>query len=365
MNEILRSIYYDPHNKASFSSTQKLYAEAKKRDPSITLQAVKEWLQSQLNYTLHKPVRRTWKRNRVIVHGINEEFQADLVDMQKYSRQNKGYRWILTVIDVLSKFAWVIKLKSKQAKDVVPAFRDFFEKLRLIDRVPEKLRTDRGSEFTNNHVRKIYEKYNVYHSTTNNPQMKCSVIERFNRTLKGRMWKWFTYTKSNKYFDVLDDMVDAYNASQHRSIGMAPKDVTIANQDVALRNLYDGKSIRSLLKAASDTKQDLRVGDKVRIHHKVKTFDKGYWPNWTDHIYSVKQIIKAVPRPIYVLQDYNRKERRFYREELQKVKASDYRIEKIIKGRTKNGVDEVYVKWVGYPQSANSWIPKANLVKNG
>jgi Integrase core domain len=324
MENLLSSIYYDYTNKAGFSSIKKLYNAAKKRNPSITLQAVKDWLQSQVNYTLHKPARRSWKRNRVIVHGINEEFQADLVDMQKYSRQNKGCRWILTVIDVLSKFAWVIPLKNKSSKTLADAFDDFFTDMHSIGRLPEKLRTDRGPEFTNRTVRKIYEKYNVYHSTTNNSKMKCSVVERFNRTLKTRMWKWFTYIRSKKYIEVLGDMVDAYNASRHRSIGMAPKDVTIANQHVVLRNLYGGKTIRTLLIAASSAKQDLRVGDAVRLHHEVNTFAKGYTPNWTVDIYFVKHIIKQIPHPMYVLERDTGIElpRRYYREELQKVTVS-------------------------------------------
>jgi transposase InsO family protein len=325
MDQLLYSIYYNPRNKASVSSIYKLYKEAKRRNSRITLEAVRNWLQSQTTYTLHVPARRTWKRNRVIVHGINEEFQADLVDMQKYARQNNRYRHILTVIDVLSKYAWVLPLKKKTAGELERAFTDLFHELSNTDRIPEKLRTDRGTEFRNERVRKILDKYRVYHSLTNDSKMKCSVIERFNRTLKTRIWKWFTHTNSHRYIDELQNFVDGYNSSIHRSIKMAPKDVTISNQDVALRNLYGGKTMRDLLIAASATKHNnLKEGDVVRIHEKSKTFEKGYQRKWSDKIYFIKQIIKVVPRPMYILKNRNGREigRRYYFEEIQKVRPA-------------------------------------------
>jgi Integrase core domain/Chromo (CHRromatin Organisation MOdifier) domain len=356
MEKILHSIYYNPKNKASFSSVQKLYAEAVKRDSRISLGDVKKWLSSQINYTLHKPVRRNWKRNRVIVHGINEEIQCDLVDMQEFKDINKGYGFILTAIDVLSKYAWAFPLSTKSGDDVAPALQKIFNERQI-----EKIRTDHGTDFSNNAVKDMCELYEVYHAKSQNSKFKCSVVERFNRTLKTKMYKYFTHIGKNKYIDVLQHLVKSYNASKHRSIKMAPKDVNFGNQHIALRNLYGNIPIRSLLNGAPKT--DLKAGDTVRIQYEHEVFDKSYLPNWSDQIFYIKRIVKSLPRPMYILENYIKEEqpRRFYREELQKVTESSYRIEKIISERKRRGVIEVYVKWLGYPDKFNSWIPKRNV----
>ena len=96
MEKILNNIYYDPSNPAGYSSAKKLYNAVSKIDPSITLKHVKEWLSSQLVHTLHKPVRKRWKRNRIVVGHIDEQFQADLVDMKEFS-VNREVLWHVTI----------------------------------------------------------------------------------------------------------------------------------------------------------------------------------------------------------------------------------------------------------------------------
>jgi transposase InsO family protein len=359
MNDVLTSIYYSPSNRGGFSSIQKLYEEAIKIDNSISLHDVKKWLQSQINYSLHKPARRNWLKNRVIVHEINEEFQADLVDLVSLREENDGYCYILNVIDVLSKFAFAYPLKNKSGKEVSEALKKVFD-----ERHPEKLRTDRGKEFNNTYVKKLCKDEKIYHSMSHSPKYKCSVVERFNRTLKMRMFKYFTHIGNNRYIDVLPDFIKSYNSSKHRSIKMAPKDVSIENQDIAQRNLYSNKSVRWLLLKGSKIKSDLKVGDTVRIQNEFKVFDKGYFPNWTDQIYFIKKIVSTSHRPMYILQNYVKKEqpRRYYREELQKVIESSYRIEDIKDTRYRGGVREALVKWVGYNDKYNSWIPYDSIV---
>ena len=120
-----------------FRWCQTLVARVKGVKPSTT----QKWLESQLAYTLHKPAGRRFKRNRVFVNGKDEQWQADLVDVQALKKDNDGYRFLLTVIDVLSKYAWVVPLKDKTGKSLVDAFDTVFKK---DARVPEHLQTDAG-----------------------------------------------------------------------------------------------------------------------------------------------------------------------------------------------------------------------------
>ncbi|RWS18941.1 hypothetical protein B4U80_00593, partial [Leptotrombidium deliense] len=142
MNEdkvkLLKLIYYDPKNPGAFSTAEKLFEKAKLYSPTLTLNEVKEWLSGELTYTLHKPARRHFTRNRIIVEGIDEQWQADLVDMQQFQSENNGNKYILTVIDVFSKYAWAEPVKNKSSANVVKAFTKIFK-----DRIPFYLQTDK------------------------------------------------------------------------------------------------------------------------------------------------------------------------------------------------------------------------------
>ena len=122
-----------------------MYREPKKKNPSLTLAAVREWLRENETYTLHKPVRYKFKRNRVIVNEIDDQWQADLVDVSSLSRFNKGYKFLLTCIDVFSKYAWVVPLRNKTSTSLVNAFQSILD----TGRSPDKLQTDKGLEFLN------------------------------------------------------------------------------------------------------------------------------------------------------------------------------------------------------------------------
>ena len=111
----------------------------------------------QLAEELHKPVRKHFQKRRVMVNKIDEIWAADLVEMQKISRDNKGYKYLLTVIDVFSKYGWIWPLKNKTGLEVENAFKNIFAK----GRVPEKIWIDKGKEFYNQHVKKLLEKLNI------------------------------------------------------------------------------------------------------------------------------------------------------------------------------------------------------------
>jgi len=143
---------------------------------------------------LHAPVRKNFPRKRVIVRGYEDLWQADIVEMHLYFRFNKGYHYIPTVIDVLSKYAWAIPLKNKSGSDTANAITEI---IRKSGRQPKNLQTDMGEEFYNADVQRIVNTHDINHYSMYSV-IKASVVERFNRTQKNDMWKMFTFNGNYK-----------------------------------------------------------------------------------------------------------------------------------------------------------------------
>lgn len=298
---------------------------------------------------LHRDARRNYPRRRVSVRGLDETWQADLVDMSAYARYNDGYKFLLTIIDIFSKFAWAVPTKSKSGKDVTAAMKSVLAKG---GRVPKKLHVDRGKEFYNSEFKTLMQRYHIdLYSTFSN--LKASICERFNRTLKNKMWKQFTLRGTYKWIDILSELLSIYNNSKHRTIKMKPKDVSAQNEKEILRNVYGN------FKVNRTHKINFKVGDTVRISKHKHVFEKGYTPNWTTEIFTIDQVVNTDP-VTYKLKDYQNQpiEGGFYQEELAKVKYSDiYLIEKVLRKRG----NKLFVKWLGFDNSHNSWISETDL----
>jgi hypothetical protein len=271
--------------------------------------------------------------------------------MTHLADHNDGYRFLLTVIDVFSKYAWTMPLKRKDARSVAEAFDNIF-----IERKPQKLQTDKGKEFVNSTFQKKLEELGVQFYVSQNEDIKASVAERFNRTLKTKMWKYFTHRNTFKYTDVLQDLMYSYNHSYHRTIGRTPASVKPEDVSIIKERMY-GTSEKSPV-------PKLKIGTKVRISKSRRPFDKGYLPNWTEEIFTIVDAIRTSP-PTYKLEDYSKEklDGSFYDYELQRVvKTSEvYKIEKIVKTRRKGGAKEYFVKWRGYPDKFSSWVKEIDM----
>ena len=222
--------YYDPKRVGSYGGV----AALQRIVPAE--RNVERWLSTQDAYTLHKPVRRHFKRRCVVVGGPDQQWQADLVDMSRLKAANDGTTFVLTVIDVFSKRAWCIPLKSKSVASLVAAFRQLLNDVNNNTR-PTTLQTDKVSEFLNRPLQRLLKEYDVHHFATHNEETNASIVERFNRSLKTRMWRYFTKKQTIRYVDALQDFVRSYNDSYHRSIGMAPSAVNGANQETVWQRL--------------------------------------------------------------------------------------------------------------------------------
>ena len=355
MEAILNECYKNLDQSSALTSINKLYKCAKPTIPKLTLCNVKEWLQKQDVYTLHKLPRRSFKHRRVYVSGIDDQFQIDLCDMRSIRATNDDFAYILTCIDVFSKFAWGIPVKTKRPADVAQAFLSILEH----GRKPKYVQSDEGTEFLGAPFQKMLKNEDILHFTSRNPDIKCAIVERFNRTLKSKMWKMFTLQRSHRWLDALPVLIDAYNKSYHRSIKMRPVDVNKANESQVWHNLYGNDN--------SKTKYRFKfnLGDQVRLAKKNVPFRKGYEPQWTEEVFTVSKRLAKYP-PIYYVKDYAGEEVRgsYYDHELQKVikdTESEYWVEKILQTRRRRGHIEYFVKWSGYPDTFNQWIPAKDL----
>ena len=173
------------------------------------------------------------------------------------------------------------------------------------------------------------------------------VAERFIRTLKNKIYKHMTTVSKNIYFYVLNDIVDEYNNTYHKTIKMKPIDV-------------GDDSFSEYNEESNEKDPKFKVDGHVRISKYKNIFAKGYAPNWSEEIFVVKKIKNIVPWT-YVISDLNGEEiiGNFYAKELQKTNQKEFRIEKVIKTRG----NKLYVKWKGYDNSFNSWIDKKDLIK--
>ena len=236
--------------------------------------------QQQLADELHKPIKRNFTRRRVIANHIDEIWASDLVKMQQLSKWNKGYRYLLMVIDVFSKYGWIEPLKDKKGETVTEAFKKIFKE----GRKPKYPWTDKGKVYYNRNMKELLDKYNITLCSKKNEE-KSSVVKRWNRTIKQKMWKQFTAQNTTQHLDILPKLLKEYNNTKHRLIKMIPVEASKKkNESIVFFNLYG--DMEHLI-----SNPKLKIGDKVRISkYKRKTFDKGYTPNWTEEVFTVDKI---------------------------------------------------------------------------
>ena len=214
-----------------------------------------DWSQ-QLAEELHKPITRNFRKRRVISYGVDKIWTADLVEIQKYSKWNKGIKYLLTVIDVFSRYGWIEPLKDKKTESVSLAFSKIFKKSK---RKPEKLGTDKGSEFISKHFKDFLKTHNITLYHTQNEE-KSSIVERWKKTIKNKMWKMFSANNNTVYWNKLDKLVDDYNNTVHSSIKMTPTEASKKeNEKQVFANLYEDEIY------LKPKKPKFSIGDKVRI----------------------------------------------------------------------------------------------------
>lgn len=297
---------------------------------------------------LHRPSFKKFPRRRVIVNGINDLWQADLVEMGAYASSNKGYRYLLTVIDTFSKYGWGEAVKTKNAQDVTKAM----EKILMSGRgTPKNLQTDNGNEFYNKQFTELMRRFKINHYSTFSV-LKASIVERFNRTLKELMWREFSFNGKYAWIQMYKNLIEIYNNRKHRTIKMKPNDVNASNEKHLLATVYNHRKVF--------LNKNLREGEYVRISKYKHVFEKGYTPNWTTEIFRIRNVRNTFPTT-YLLEDLKGTpiQGGFYAEEIKKTLfPHTYLVEKILRRKG----DRVLVRWLGFSKSEDSWVHKNEIL---
>lgn len=293
--------YYDLKEPTAFGGKRKFLKRFKKVDP--------DWFNSQDVYTLHKP-----KKKKIYTRSYRAKFphqfwQADLNDMISISNENDNFKYILTVVDVFSRFAMALPLKFKTGTAVTDAFEGLFKAYQA----PKYIHTDEGKEFENYIFRNFLKNHGVEQFSVKSVY-KAGIVERFNRTLKEKMFRYFTHVKSKRWVDVLPQLIETYNRSYHRTIKMSPKSALRYKNKV-----FKEQEIRIHKKRIRKPK--LKSGDIVRLSKVKNAFEKGYTPNWTKELFQVIEVDEKYMPVMYRVADMGGDiiQGKFYDEELQYI----------------------------------------------
>ena len=356
----LQSNYFNPQYPGAFAGPQKVRRILNKHNFYPTLKSIKAWLQDQDAYSVLRPTRYKFKRQRVVTAGIDDLWDVDLADVSNLAPHNNNLKYWLVVIDVFSRKLWVVPVVSKHHTHMVQAFKTLFL---TTNRRPKHLRTDKGTEFTNRGVKKLMKDENIDAYTTKN-ETKANYAERVIRTLKGLVYRYFHHRQTYTYTNILQQLVDNYNQRPHRSLnGLSPDEITNSNEAQVWKRMYvDTSQLGLKLKRFA-----FSVGDQVRISYLKYTFQRDYQQKWTEEVFRVTHRLRQQGINLYQLKDLLDEsiDGYFYEVELQRVTKdaeSAFRIEKVLKRRRRQGQQELYVKWLGWPVKFNSWVKETDIL---
>lgn len=356
----LRKIYYNTRSPESFTSKNKIwrFIQSRKDKPKgLTSGILQEWLQREDTPSVFKKNSSKFKKEKIIVSCSDEQWSADLMDMSKLKAENGNITFILVIIDVFSKFAWLEPLLNKKAETVKIAFSKVLDQ----GRKPQRLWVDGGSEFQNKVLKKYCLEKDI-HMFIARSESKSVFAERLIKTIKLKLFKYMYYKQTYKYIDVLQDIVKSYNESYHRSIKMAPSDVNETNElAIYLRDYmpFVDKTNEQV------EKSPLEKGTLVRVSHKKEPFVKGYSESFSEEIFIISQIINSQPKRYSLVDALGEKVKgTFYSKELQFVypdENREYKLNRILKYR--DNKKQALVEWYGYSSKFNSWIPSNQIKK--
>jgi hypothetical protein len=259
-NKLLKEIYYNP--KTGFKSQNRLYKEALKQDQRIRHNDVDSFLKQQEENQINK-----LDNNKKYLFKINAPpsyYQMDLTFYPKYKSVNNGYTIMLCLIEIASRKAYIIPLKTKNEKEIYEAINKLINKIKGI----KAITTDNGSEFTNKKVDKLLKDNHIVHYLGQAEDKRTlSIVERFNRTIKNYLRKYFTAYNTYKWINVIDDIVENYNNSYHSGIKTSPNQIT--NEQIE-RIYTDNIQYNSYLK----DRLNIKIGDLVRTLNSKHIFEK-------------------------------------------------------------------------------------------
>lgn len=344
LTKSMEGLWYNPKEAVGYTGISKLAKAA-----NVSVKEAKKWLSNQLAYSLNRPMRKRFPTRKYIVSGIDRLWQMDLMEMIPYASINNDYRYILTCVDVFSRYARAVALKRKSSKYMLTALSYM-----LKDVQPKAIQTDLGKEFYNTQIKSLFKHYGIHHYSVFS-QYKAALVERFNKTLRTRLTKFFTKQGDKQWINVLPKLIYAYNHSQHRGLG-GKKPIDVLEDDNHFREYFINNK----------PKAKYKIGQYVRISRISTTpFIKNFDNNWSDEVFKISEINTRQTPVMYVLRDEEDViiQGKFYEQELQVLpeKPSVYRIKSILKSKGRGQYKQYLVDWHGY--SKPSWILTSQLFK--
>jgi len=353
MEDILKDVYYNLKSPACFSGVNNVLEEAKKHLPTISKKDVENFLAKQRTYTLYRDVKRKGAKLKTVPSFLNTDWAADLAVLAKFSKQNDGNNYLLVCIESLSRMLYVEPVKTKTSIDIIPAFDKIFERAKIR---PWHILTDKGNEFNSKAMMKYWNEQDIIKYTSENPILHATQVERAIRTIKERLTKFLSQNGTTRWVDSIQEIVNAINNTIHTTTGMKPIEVNYKNASELYKKLYSNDKVKN-------KKPKFKVGDTVRIEKHKLTFSKGL-AKFTDEIFTIAKVQTTKYPIIYRIKDDNNEEIKgiFYENDLCRASSeTTWRVE-VLKRRVRKGIKEIFVRWIGYRDKYNSWIPEENLV---
>lgn len=367
-NDYLTAIYHDPSNPASFQTPRDVFDIVNQDNRhNLKFKQVQRWVSNQESYSKHKRVYKNFARNRVLVKGIDDQWDADLAQMNKFSAQNNDMKYLLCVIDIFSRFAWVVPIPDKFQTTITPAFEQI---LRDSGRKPDRLRTDAATDFTASAFQRMCKRNKIRHFTTSG-EKQANYVERFIQTLKSRIYRYLIQKNSVRYIDDLEALVSSYNGSFHSGIQMEPAYVNAENEKILWWQMYLPDEFFTGENPPKFKKKPflLDVGNHVRITQTLGRLSRKYDQKWTSEVFEVSERFHRYEIPIYKLKDIAGEPVKgtFYENELQKIdfdlsENALGTVEKIIKHRGRGRNRQALIKWLDWPKKFNSWVLVSDIV---
>ena len=360
VEERMRRAFASPGHPVAFSTPARVA-----RHFGVPVAAAKAALERHDGYTLHREYKRPRQYNPYFVHGRRELVQADLIDVSKIAASNRGVRFILVLIDVMTKRVWCYALRRKTAAAMTTALTWWLDD---IDEPPDKLQTDKGLEFTNARVQALLRARGVEWEAAAGT-LKAAVAERVNKTLQVLIYKHLTENETLEYAQKLPALVRTYNTRAHRTLqGMSPAEADRPGREAAVQAIFHQRYADAAQRAAR-LRPRFRVGDTVRVKtepKKVSSSSRAYAEQFHGEYYRITRVNRTLPVPMFYLRSLDTGEHiegGFYAEELQKQSAEVYKIERVLRRRTRRGRREVLVKWKYFGPAHNSWVPEGDIVR--
>lgn len=275
--ELLNDLYYKQHN---YDNAENLYQKAKPFDKNITLNAVKQWLSKQQNK--QQTFKKVGSKSFLPIYSETPySFQLDLTFFPRYKKYNNNNYVLFTAININTRYAYAYYGKDKNAETILDMLKRM-EKQTVINSIS----CDAGTEFKNTEFIKYCNDNNIELYFIKDDSHKLGIINRFHRTLKDKLTKYFLSTDTFKWIDAIDKIIHNYNHTVNRGIGIEPYKV---NNFLEHEIIVWKRSMTDIISSKSD---DFKVGDKVRILNKKVLFEDKMLPNYSATVFTIEKVMK-------------------------------------------------------------------------